>query len=283
MYIVERLSLRQIGNRCGVSASTIRRCMKKYHIPARTKSEALSGDKNPMHGRTQSAEAREKISAGLRITNADPIVKAKRSAASSGANNNMFGRTHSDEVKQASKVRLQNTRVTPEFIEAHKKAMERPEVRSAISKSAQLRIGESNPFYGHQHSEKTKNVISAANKGRFVGAKGANWKGGKTSLAILIRNSEPAVRWRRAVLERDAFTCQGDGCGKIGGTLQADHIVPFAVLLDEYQIKTLEAACSCVALWDLSNGRTLCVPCHKKTPTYCQRVKKWRLEHGGVG
>jgi 5-methylcytosine-specific restriction endonuclease McrA len=57
--------------------------------------------------------------------------------------------------------------------------------------------------------------------------------------------------WRTAVFVRDGFKCVQ--CGK-GGRLQADHIQPVASHPELRHV--------------LSNGRTLCVPCHKKTPTY---------------
>lgn len=64
--------------------------------------------------------------------------------------------------------------------------------------------------------------------------------------------------WRSAVFTRDNFTCQA--CGVRGGCLQADHVKPYA-LYPEHR-------------WDVSNGRTLCVPCHKATPTYAGKMAK---------
>ena len=58
--------------------------------------------------------------------------------------------------------------------------------------------------------------------------------------------------WRLAVFTRDGFTCQG--CGQVGGRLNADHIQPYG------QFPELR--------FDLSNGRTLCLECHRKTPTF---------------
>lgn len=58
--------------------------------------------------------------------------------------------------------------------------------------------------------------------------------------------------WRTAVFARDNYTCQI--CGQRGGRLQADHIKPYKAFPD--------------LRLDLSNGRTLCIECHKKTPTY---------------
>lgn len=54
------------------------------------------------------------------------------------------------------------------------------------------------------------------------------------------------------MFERDDFTCQQ--CGKKGGRLQADHILPYSTH-PELRL-------------DLNNGRTMCVPCHRATPTY---------------
>ena len=66
-------------------------------------------------------------------------------------------------------------------------------------------------------------------------------------------------QWVRQIFERDKFTCQI--CQKVGGRLQADHIKPYAI-------------CSESEKWDLNNGRTLCVDCHKKTDTYGGKMKK---------
>lgn len=271
-YVVEQLSLREIAIQAGVSCSTIRYYMSRYAIPRRTKSEALSGKRNPMYGRPKSEEARRKTSKTLQQTNQDPTVRARRSLASSGEHNPMFGRTHTEEVKEASRERLKSKRTSPDFIQAHAAAMQRPEVRKAISDKARLRQGEANPFFGHVHSEETKKKISNANRGRFRGSNGSNWQGGKTPLALLIRNSERYVAWRRSVFDRDKFTCQG--CRRVGGPLHADHIKPFAVLLNEHAIRTLEDAYDCADLWDISNGRTLCVPCHKRTPSFAGNYQK---------
>jgi len=90
------------------------------------------------------------------------------------------------------------------------------------------------------------------------GSGNPNWKGGVTSEGQLIRRSPEGIAWRKSVFERDRFTCQI--CGKVGGTLHADHIKPFAYYPD---LRT-----------DIGNGRTLCEPCHKKTDTYLSGAKK---------
>lgn len=70
--------------------------------------------------------------------------------------------------------------------------------------------------------------------------------------AQLVRRSPEYKAWRLAVFERDNYTCQF--CGARGVALNADHIKSFAYF-PELRL-------------DLGNGRTLCVPCHKTTPTF---------------
>lgn len=69
---------------------------------------------------------------------------------------------------------------------------------------------------------------------------------------IRIRKSLKYKLWKESVFKRDNFTCQICFCR--GGDKQADHIKPFALFPD--------------LRFDLDNGRTLCVPCHRETPTY---------------
>ena len=90
-----------------------------------------------------------------------------------------------------------------------------------------------------------------------------NYKGGITPLALQIRYSFQYRQWRSDVFTRDDFTCVL--CGGKGGRLEADHYPKrFAIILGEYQIKTLEEALNCEELWNINNGRTLCQECHHK-------------------
>lgn len=73
------------------------------------------------------------------------------------------------------------------------------------------------------------------------------------------RLSDPFYRdWRTEIFKRDNYTCIF--CGINGGLLNADHIKPWA-LFPELR-------------YSLENGRTLCLPCHRKTPTYGGRTRK---------
>lgn len=86
----------------------------------------------------------------------------------------------------------------------------------------------------------------------YKGEKHHWWKGGTTSLSEKIRKSSAYRIWRKEVFERDDYTCVL--CRRKGVKLNADHIKPFA-----YYPKLRLS---------LSNGRTLCVDCHKLTDTF---------------
>ena len=85
------------------------------------------------------------------------------------------------------------------------------------------------------------------------GEKNYNWQGGITPIHSKIRNSLEMKLWRKAVFQRDNWTCVWCGNDK-GGNLEADHIKPFA------HYPELRFA--------IDNGRTLCKGCHRKTDTW---------------
>lgn len=73
-----------------------------------------------------------------------------------------------------------------------------------------------------------------------------NWKDGVTPVNSAIRNGTAIREWRKNVFCRDSYTCKH--CGKVGGVLHAHHIKEFS--------KHPELR------FELSNGLTLCKPCH---------------------
>lgn len=102
-------------------------------------------------------------------------------------------------------------------------------------------------------------------KNKVSGKNNPNWRGGISGLNLRIRATYKYYNWRFDVFKRDKFTCVWCGDKK---PLNVDHIKAFSVILRENKIKSLRQAEKCIELWDLDNGRTLCIPCHKKTDTY---------------
>jgi 5-methylcytosine-specific restriction endonuclease McrA len=86
----------------------------------------------------------------------------------------------------------------------------------------------------------------------------------KHQLDRLARYSPEAEKWRKAVFERDDYTCQE--CGVRGTYLEADHIKPFGFFPE--------------LRYELSNGRTLCRPCHDKTKISAKAMRALYLNNG---
>lgn len=265
LYVLKKLSLREVAKELGCSASVIRYWMNKYNIPRRSKSAALKGDKNPMCGRKHSEASKKKISLSTQEFFSKKENREKFSQCFSGENNPMFGKTHSDKTKKIISEKTRDWHKNNQNSFKGKKHTKKTKDR--LREKAKERTGAKNPFFGKSHSFETKKKISEANKGRFVGEKGSNWKGGKTKIQLLIRNSVDYVNWRTSVFERDNYTCVK--CGQKGGKLNADHYPKyFSDLLDEFNIKNIVDAKNCKELWSVKNGRTLCLACHKETENY---------------
>lgn len=105
---------------------------------------------------------------------------------------------------------------------------------------------------------KAKRCPSCAKRGPL----NYGWKNDARLANHRIRNSPEYKLWRKAVFERDNYTCVWCGIkgNQTGGYLNADHIKPFS-LFPELRFA-------------LDNGRTLCKPCHRKTDTYGNRIKR---------
>lgn len=105
---------------------------------------------------------------------------------------------------------------------------------------------------GLKRSLETRLKISESKKG----ANAPFWKGGVSKQNRSDRQNDMSSfsyrNWRKSVFERDDFACQE--CGMKGGRIQADHIKLYSTHPEHR--------------YDVDNGRTLCVPCHKLTDTW---------------
>lgn len=110
--------------------------------------------------------------------------------------------------------------------------------------SAKTRIA----MLGKKHSIETRIKMSENRKGN----KNPNYVDGMSKFTVSHYSDLRYKLWREAIFERDEYTCQE--CGIRGVYIEPHHIKGWA------QYPELR--------FELSNGITLCKPCHKLTDNY---------------
>lgn len=134
------------------------------------------------------------------------------------------------------------------------------ETRVKMSESAKKRYAtQPHPLLGKQRPD-------------MLGEQNPNWNGGVASLFRKFRRVAKYKQWRTECYQRDDYTCKC--CGKRGVELNVDHIKPFALIVMEYKIQNTKQLHECAEIWNLDNGQTLCVSCHRKTNTFGYGTKK---------
>lgn len=125
----------------------------------------------------------------------------------------------------------------------------RTHTEEAKLKMSKARKGRPSPRQGKPHSEATKAKISKITRERTPRAKQHYaYKHGQAQRAFNDRRRPEYADWRKAVFERDNYTCQK--CGdKKGGNLRAHHIKSFAKYPE--------------LRFDVNNGITFCHTCHE--------------------
>ena len=136
-------------------------------------------------------------------------------------------------------------------------------------------------------SAATKRCFSC-NRRWLSGSRNPMWTGGHTSFRKSLYATKQYKEWRRKVFERDDFTCQI--CFVRGGELEAHHKKRMIVIIKEfipnpsklkgYQVRDLLLEHE--PLWDVSNGITLCQPCHRKESRHDKQIVREALERSNL-
>jgi hypothetical protein len=229
-------------SKSGIIVANQRRCGEKrlpHTAEARAKMSAAK------IGHTVSVETRAKISAALLGNKMSAETKAKMSVISKN-------RIITPETRRKMvTTRRANGRHTHTFETRLKIGAAGKGRKRSLETRAKMRVAQ----LGRIRPVEIGVAISKAKSGRAVPnlqrEHNPNWKGGITPIHQAIRCSLDAKMWRKAVFERDNYTCIF--CGR-RGAIHADHIKRFA---DYPELR-----------WVVENGRTLCVDCHRQTPTY---------------
>ena len=163
-------------------------------------------------------------------------------------------------------------RMATDILKSRKEEWERDQERARELYQSGMTCSEVAPILNRGRAfveSACKNILRPWRE-NMLGEKNPAWRGGKVDLRKQIRESAKYKEWRKSVFERDNYTCQISG--KKGNRLVVDHIKPFALILEENNITTLDEALRCGELWDISNGTTLTEEAHKQTDTYGWRT-----------
>lgn len=155
-----------------------------------------------------------------------------------------------------------------------------------LLKLSVIRKGKPSGTKGYKYTLEQRKKISALRRGKNA----HRYIDGRTTVSLLIRGMFEYKQWINFIFRRDNYICQECKDSK-GGNLNAHHIKPFSVILQEFlqqypQFSPIEDKETLVRLaityepfWNIDNGKTLCERCHKKQNFKRLEVnEKWRMK-----
>lgn len=115
------------------------------------------------------------------------------------------------------------------------------------------------PLKGKPVSAYTRERMRQAKVG-IRGENHWNYRGGKGTIRHRLMGQDEYIQWRKAIFQRDNYTCLWCGVSGNKAYLHADHIKPWAKYPE--------------LRYDVTNGRTLCIDCHEKTDTFPVNLRR---------
>lgn len=269
LYIVDKLSAKEIAKIYQVNSSSIWKKLNKFNIKCRNGSEANLKHSN-LEYKTYEWLYQQYIINELSSNEIAKIVKITPEAILN------WLKFYKIPIRKSSNILL-NTNIVNQF-----KSFDYLNRQYVINNKTTTEIAFEIGINQSTIQKWLKNFCIPIRE-TPVGKSGKDnpsWRGGITSLNKSIRTSSKYNKWRNDCLERDNFICQKCFQKFEKTQLNVDHIKPFSVLMEQYKINSLEQANSCNSLWNTENGRTLCIECHKKTETYAKNFKYIKKLHG---
>lgn len=214
---------------------------KKLHYPVWIK------------GKHHSEETRKKIS-----------LAGKGRKSWNAGKTGVFSRETLEKMSAAKKGKKLSAKHAANISAATKGKKKPPRSAEWRRKQSAAHKGQRSPMEGKRHTPEAIAKMSGPNN--------VGWKGGITPVVMRIRNCPKMKQWRVSVWERDGYTCvwcQARNGNGVSIFLQADHIKEFHQIMEELRatnpVDLYEAAINHKPLWDITNGRTLCLACHNTT------------------
>lgn len=269
-YVGQKRSTLDIARECECDPQTISNWLKKFDIPRRSIQEAHSKGKLARYTDcvwlkneyVSNERTASKIAKMCGVTHATILNWLDKH------NIPRRNRSESSKIRAAKKIGTQKYR-DPDWLK------QRYVIDGLTVRDIATQIGCSFPTILHwleRHNIDRRPVAS-----ELSGEDHPSWNGGGNSLSKSIRSWQKYSDWRSQVLAKDGASCQK--CGNTS-SLEVDHIVPLSYLLIQYGITSAEKALTCDPLWDVGNGRVLCVSCHRNTDTYGKGARAYDVDSG---
>uniref|UniRef100_A0A6M3J3X2 Putative HNH endonuclease n=1 Tax=viral metagenome TaxID=1070528 RepID=A0A6M3J3X2_9ZZZZ len=157
-----------------------------------------------------------------------------------------------DKIRKARTGMKHSEETLSKMRESAKKAMTE-ERRKKMSDIAKKRMA--------NRTKEQKYQVSLKLSAKLQGKNSVNWEGGKSSLENRVKRNFRHKLWRESVLKRDNFACRL--CGYKDKKNHAHHIIKLKTIINENLLKIESYNFDIPALWDINNGKTYCLTCHR--------------------